>query len=86
MNQNGPRAPEDEKIKMLIETLAKNVAEHGKEFEQKFKEKQGKKSNPPAFLFQGKEFNDFYRYRVIDLSPLIFLTLFIVRLSFIKQS
>ena len=63
MDQNGPKAPEDEKTKDLIETLAKNVAKHGKVFEKKFKEKQGKNSNV-SFLDEGKEFNDYYKHRV----------------------
>ena len=63
MDQNGPKAPEDEKTKDIIETLAKNVAKHGKVFEKKFKEKKGKNSTV-SFLDEGKEFNDYYKHRV----------------------
>ena len=64
MEQNGPKAPDDEKLKITIETLAKEVAKRGKEFEQKCKEKhQGKKSYP-TFVDEGKEFNDYYKHRV----------------------
>lgn len=61
MDQNEPKAPDDKKLKDMIETLAIKVAEYGKEFEKKFKERQGKKT---PFLEEGKEFNDYYKHRV----------------------
>ena len=63
MDQIGPKAPDDEKTKNLIETLAKNVAKHGQILEKKFKEKQGNNSTV-SFLNEGKEFNDYYKHRV----------------------
>ena len=60
MDQNGPKAPEDEKTKNLIETLAKNVAKHGKTLEKNLKEKH----STVSFLDEGKEFNDYYKHRV----------------------
>ena len=70
MDQNEPKAPDDEKKKDMIETLALNVAQHGKDFEKKFKERRGKKI---PFLEEGKEFNDYYKHRVYySLSILLF--------------
>ena len=63
MDPNGPKAPEDEKTKDLIETLAKNVAKHGQILEKKFKEKRGNNSTV-SFLDEGEEFNDYYKHRV----------------------
>ena len=63
MDQNGPKAPDDEKTKNAIENLAKNVAKHGQIFEKKFKEKKGNNSTV-SFLDEGKEFNDYYKHRV----------------------
>ena len=59
MDQNGPKAPDDEKTKNAIETLAKNVAKHGQILEKTFKEKKS-----VSFLDEGKEFNDYYKHRV----------------------
>ena len=62
MDQNGPKAPDDEKTKNAIETLAKNVAKHGQILEKKLKERKG--NNTVSFLDEGKEFNDYYKHRV----------------------
>ena len=64
MDQQGPKAPDDEKLEYFIEMLAKKVAERGKDFEKKFKERQGDKPYL-AFLDNGNEFNAFYKHRVI---------------------
>ena len=63
MDQNGPKAPDDEQTKKIIETLAKNVAKHGQILEKKFKEKRGNNSTV-SFLDEGKDFNDYYKHRV----------------------
>ena len=68
MDQQGPKAPDDEKLEYFIEMLAKKVAERGTEFEKNFKERQLRAQGPKpylAFLDEGNEFNAYYKHRVI---------------------
>ena len=60
-----PARPSDQILANIIDKLAEFVGRNGPEFENMTKIKQQNNSKF-SFLQQGKEFNDYYQYRVID--------------------
>ncbi|CAG9803969.1 unnamed protein product [Chironomus riparius] len=60
-----PVRPSDQQLANIIDKLAEFVGRNGPEFENMTKIKQQNNSKF-SFLQQGKEFNDYYQYRVID--------------------
>lgn len=60
-----PPMPSDQQLANIIDKLAEFVARNGPEFENMTKIKQQNNSKF-SFLQEGKKFNDYYQYRVID--------------------
>jgi len=60
-----PAMPSDQQLANIIDKLAEFVARNGPEFENMTKIKQQNNSKF-SFLQEGKKFNDYYQYRVID--------------------
>lgn len=61
-----PKSPEDKQLKAVIDDLAEKVAKYGKTFEKLVKESNAKQNQYDlSFLKQGKEYNDYYKYKVI---------------------
>jgi calcium homeostasis ER protein len=60
-----PAMPSDQQLANIIDKLAEFVARNGPEFENMTKIKQQNNAKF-SFLQEGKKFNDYYKYRVID--------------------